>query len=200
MKNRICIIKIGSSGNLLNIERAIQNAGGNFIYFSENISLDDFDKIILPGVGNFKDAMNTIEPNRKKITEIIMQKPTLGICLGMQVLSNVGFEDGESKGLGLIEGEVVKLKVTTKIPHLGWNTLIHRKNNPLLKNIDNSEKFYFMHSYEFVNFTDFITLTDYNGHLFVSSVNKNKLFGVQFHPEKSGESGIKLLRNFIELD
>ena len=103
-------------------------------------------------------------------------------------------------GLGLIDGEVSKMNTKAKLPHLGWNTLINRKMNPLFNNIELSEKFYFMHSFEFINYTDFVSLTNYNGHIFVSSVNKNKIYGVQFHPEKSGESGIKLLRNFIGLE
>lgn len=200
MKNRVCIIKIGSSGNLLNIERAIKLAGGEFLYFDQSTKLETFDKIILPGVGNFKDAMGSISLFKDKILAFINTKPTLGICLGMQILSHFGYEDGETKGLGIIEGEVVKINTKAKIPHLGWNSLVHTKDNPLFKNFNGNEKFYFMHSYEFVNFTNFISLTNYYDHLFVSAVNKNNVFGVQFHPEKSGESGIKLLRNFIELE
>ena len=91
MKNRVCIVKIGSSGNLLNIERAIRLAGGEPLYFHNNLAINDFDKIILPGVGNYSDAMNTIEPIRLKLILLIKEKPTLGICLGMQILSNIGF-------------------------------------------------------------------------------------------------------------
>jgi imidazole glycerol phosphate synthase glutamine amidotransferase subunit len=201
MKKNILIIKIGSTGNLLNIERSLQRLDVNFVYFSSatDLNLTTIDKIILPGVGNFKDAMNTIHKDLNVIKNLILAKPTLGICLGMQILAKYGYEDGETLGLGLIDGEVVKMNVKEKVPHLGWNTLIHRKNNPLFTDINPNDNFYFMHSYEFINYTNYVSLTNYSNHNFVSAINKEHIYGVQFHPEKSGDAGLKLLSNFIHL-
>ena len=202
MKNNVCIIKIGSTGNLLSVERALALAGANVVHYTKGFDFSKIDKIVLPGVGNFKDAMSSMEKDKEIFLNAILSKPTLGICLGMQVLAQFGFEDGESKGLGLIDGEVIKMNVKGKLPHLGWNCIIQNPKNksPLFKNFELNEKFYFMHSYEFVNFTDFSTLTSYNNHKFVSSLFKGNLFGVQFHPEKSGQAGLKLFRNFLELE
>ena len=200
MKNRVVIIPIGHSGNLKSVERALLQVGAEISYYEENFNFDSIDKIVLPGVGNFKDAMDFLSKSLNKIKNAIQKKPTLGICLGMQILSMIGYENGIHEGLGLIDGEVVEMRVNAKTPHLGWNKLINIKNNPLFKGIKENESFYFMHSYELVNYTDFISLTKYNNHNFVSAIKMNNIFGVQFHPEKSGISGLTLLKNFIEME
>ncbi|MDO9207840.1 MAG: imidazole glycerol phosphate synthase subunit HisH, partial [Sulfuricurvum sp.] len=108
------------------------------------------------------------------------------------------FEYGKTKGLGLINAEVKPMLVDAKIPHMGFNTIEIIKQNPLLRGLE-KEEFYFMHSYEMVNYTNIIALTDYAGHKFISAIQKENLYGVQFHPEKSRDAGIKLFKNFIAL-
>ena len=155
---------------------------------------------MIPGVGSFKDAMSELEKDEliEPLKQAIQSKPTLGICLGMQILSTLGFEYGKTQGLDAIKAEVKPMLVDAKVPHMGFNTIDIAKSNPLLNGLE-SEDFYFMHSYEVVNYTEIASLTDYAGHKFVSSVQKDNIYGVQFHPEKSREAGIKLFKNFIEL-
>jgi glutamine amidotransferase len=129
---------------------------------------------------------------------VLLTKPTLGICLGMQILSTLGFEYGTTDGLALVNAEVKPMLVNAKVPHMGFNTVELMTANKLFEGLEN-EEFYFMHSYEVVNYTDIVTLTGYSGHKFVSSIQKENLYGVQFHPEKSREAGIKLFKNFIAL-
>jgi imidazole glycerol-phosphate synthase subunit HisH len=116
----------------------------------------------------------------------------------MQILSTLGFEYGKSYGLDAIKAEVKPMIVDAKVPHMGFNNIDVLNTNRILQGIE-KEEFYFMHSYEVVNYTNIVSLTDYAGHKFVSSIQKNNLYGVQFHPEKSREAGIKLFKNFIEL-
>ena len=126
-------------------------------------------------------------------------KPILGICLGMQILSTLGFEYGQTKGLDFIKAEVRPMLIDAKVPHVGFNTLEVVKTSDILNGLEN-EEFYFMHSFEVVNYTDIISLTQYAGHKFVSSIQKKNIYGVQFHPEKSREAGIQFLKNFINLE
>lgn len=198
MKNRIGIVNYGIVGNIHSIKKAIEQAGATAIIIDEPKQFNIVDKIILPGVGSFKDAMQELEndgflePLRKNT------KPILGICLGMQILSTVGFEYGTTKGLDFIQAEVKPMLVDAKVPHMGFNTIEVIKNNEILKGLE-KEEFYFMHSYEVVNYTNITSLTEYKNHKFVSSVQKNNIYGVQFHPEKSREAGIQLFRNFINI-
>ena len=116
----------------------------------------------------------------------------------MQILSSVGFEYGTTEGLNFIQAEVKPILVNAKVPHVGFNTILVVNNNRLLDGLEN-EEFYFMHSYEVVNYTDILSLTNYEGHQLVSAIQKDNIYGVQFHPEKSREAGIQLFKNFIEL-
>lgn len=199
MRNKVGILVVGRAGNLTNIERALVEAGAEYIYIKDIEDFEKINKILIPGVGSYKDAMNSIKDRIEIIRENIKKKPTLGICLGMQILGQIGFENGESKGIGVIEGEVRKMEVKAKTPHIGWNKLTNRKESPLFKDIPEDAAFYFMHSFELNNYIDFISLTDYENHKFVSSIQRGNIFGVQFHPEKSREYGIQLLRNFLEM-
>ena len=122
----------------------------------------------------------------------------LGICLGMQILSKIGFEPCETKGLGLLDAEVKPIECNAAIPHMGFNKIQVVASNEILKGVE-QEEFYFMHSYEVINYTNIASLTNLSGHEFVSSIKKDNIYGVQFHPEKSRKAGIKLLTNFVEL-
>jgi len=198
--NIIGLINYGISGNIHSIKKAIEKAGGTVKILNNKEELNNVDKIVIPGVGSFKDAMSELEKDEliEPLKQAIQSKPTLGICLGMQILSTLGFEYGKTQGLDAIKAEVKPMLVDAKVPHVGFNTIDIVESNPLLNGLEN-EDFYFMHSYEVVNYTEIASLTDYAGHKFVSSVQKDNIYGVQFHPEKSREAGIKLFKNFIEL-
>lgn len=200
MSNIIGLINYGIAGNIHSIKKAIEKAGGVVKIVNNENELSSVDKIVIPGVGSFRDAMAELEKDEllEPLKKAILIKPTLGICLGMQILSTLGFEYGKTQGLNAIKAEVKPMLVDAKVPHMGFNTIDVVKSNALLNGLEN-EEFYFMHSYEVVNYTEIASLSDYGGHKFVSSVQKNNIYGVQFHPEKSREAGIKLFKNFIEL-
>jgi len=198
VNNIIGIINYGIAGNIHSVKKAVEKAGGKTLTINTPTDFDLVDKLIIPGVGSFKGAMQELK-NNNFITPIQeFSKPILGICLGMQILAVLGFEFGKNSGLALIDAEVKPILCDGKIPHMGFNKISVKAPNILLEGVEDQE-FYFMHSYEFVNYTDIIALTKYNDHSFVSAVNKGNLYGVQFHPEKSREAGIKLLSNFIKL-
>ena len=198
MNNIIGIINYGIAGNIHSIKKAIEMAKGRILVINKPSDFDLVDKLVIPGVGSFKDAMQELE-NDNFIDSIQgFNKPILGICLGMQILADLGFEFGKTKGLGLIDAEVRPILCDGKIPHMGFNKISVKVPNILLKGVEN-EEFYFMHSYEMINYTDIAALTKYSDHIFVSAIHRENLYGVQFHPEKSREAGIKLLSNFIKL-
>ena len=200
MSNVIGLINYGIAGNIHSIKKAIEKAGGTVKIVNTASELESVDKIVIPGVGSFKDAMKELENDGllEPLRIAIQIKPTLGICLGMQILSTLGFEYGKTSGLGVIQAEVRPMIVDAKVPHMGFNAIEVVKPNKLLVGLEN-EEFYFMHSYEVVNFHDVMATTDYAEHLFVSAVQKGNIYGVQFHPEKSREAGIMLFKNFINL-
>ena len=200
MSSVIGLINYGIAGNIYSIKKAIEKAGGTVKVVNNQDELNSVDKIVIPGVGSFRDAINELEKSEliEPLKKITQTKPTLGICLGMQILSTLGFEYGKTKGLNLIKAEVKPMIVDAKVPHMGFNNIEVVKSNQLLKGLEN-EEFYFMHSFEVVNYTEIVSLTDYAGHKFVSSIQKDNIYGVQFHPEKSRQAGINLFKNFIEL-
>lgn len=200
MSNVIGILNYGIAGNIHSIKKAIEKAGGTTLIINSKEELSQVDKIVLPGVGSFKDAMHELNKDNliNSLKREIETKPTLGICLGMQILSTIGFEYGKTKGLNLINAEVRPMLVDAKVPHVGFNKIRVVQQNQLLEGIED-EEFYFMHSYEVANYTDIVALTTYAEHEFVSSIQKENVYGVQFHPEKSREAGIKLFKNFIDL-
>lgn len=200
MSNIIGIVNYGIAGNIHSIKKAIEKAGGKVLIIEKKEDLKKANKIVIPGVGSFNDAMKELKKDDllETLIDEIEKKPTLGICLGMQILSTLGFEYGKTKGLSKIDAEVKPILVDAKVPHMGFNKINVIKTNKLLNGLEN-EEFYFMHSYEVVNYTNIVSLTDYVGHNFVSSIQRDNIYGVQFHPEKSREAGIKLFKNFIEL-
>jgi len=163
------------------------------------------DRIILPGVGAFNEAMKNLEKLnlipliREEVIE--KRKPFLGICLGMQLMADRGTEGGETPGLGLIPGEIRRFELEDKrlpIPHVGWNDVEPAPNSKLYAGSDRKRIFYFVHSYHFIcrEEKDVAGYTDYGGR-FVSSIERGNIFGTQFHPEKSQQDGLELLRNFL---
>ncbi len=183
----------------LNIPAKVVNSSRDFL---------DLSKIVLPGVGSFDYAMHQL--NRSGLRgelELRVKKfnvPIIGICVGMQMLADSS-DEGKLPGLGWIKGKVIKfdtetIPYQTKLPHMGWNTIYPFGNNPLIQNFDIKSKFYFLHSYFFEcnNPSDILTKTNY-GQEFTSAVSNGNIYGVQFHPEKSHQNGINLLRNFALL-
>lgn len=198
MSNLIGIVNYGIAGNIHSIKKALYTAGADTVIINNSEQFHEVDKIILPGVGSFKDAMSELENDGFLEMLKNTSKPILGICLGMQILSKLGYEYGKTKGLNLIDAEVKPILVDEKVPHVGFNHIKLVNKNKVLEKLEN-EEFYFMHSYEVVNYTDISSLTEYAGHQFVSAIQKNNIYGVQFHPEKSREAGIQLFKNFIAL-
>lgn len=166
--------------------------------------LEECSKILLPGVGAFgvaRQLMYETGIDQALIQQAEQGKLILGVCLGMQLLASKSYEDGEHQGLGLIPGEVKKFKVDRlKVPHMGWNEVFHKETSPLLKDIQTGRDFYFVHSYHFIceNDSDVLATSVY-GEEFCCAVNRENVFGVQFHPEKSQRDGLLLLKNFVEM-
>lgn len=197
MSTHVGLLNYGNSGNTYNVQKALELAGARVTMVQSRADLDSVDRIVLPGVGCFKDAMSNLAGIHDELIRQIRQKPTLGICLGMQILSRVGYEFGETPGFDFVDAEVKKMEAKGKVPHLGWGTLSIVRPSPILDGITEKDNFYFMHSYEVVNYTEVVALTDYCSHKFVSVIQKGEIFGVQFHPEKSRKAGIKVLENFL---
>ena len=192
-------------GNLRSVQKAFERVGHSAVITSDPAVLADADRIVLPGVGAFCDAIAALR--ERKLAEPIrgaieQGKPFLGICLGLQMLFEKGFEDGEHEGLGILPGEVVRFDVppSFKVPHMGWNQVRIRRRPPILKGIDDGARFYFVHSYYVVprDASVIATETEYSVP-FCSSVWRDNLFATQFHPEKSQTAGLQLLKNFAEL-
>lgn len=197
-----------NAGNVESVFNALSLVAPDFeIKISNKISdLENASHIILPGVGAFGDCMENlraidglIDALKKQI--LVEKKPFFGICVGMQVLANKGFEDGEHEGLGFIEGSVKKIiEPNLKIPHMGWNEVNFAQNShPFLSDIKSGEHFYFANSYHFIckNADDELASFNY-GSKRSAIIAKDNIFATQFHPEKSGEAGLKLLKNFLK--
>lgn len=200
MSNRIGLINYGVAGNIRSIKKALDKAGAKTLIVESPEQLEQADKLVIPGVGSFPDAMKELNDDTllEPLKRGVAHKPTLGICLGMQILSRVGFEYGKTDGLGVFNAEVKPILCDGAVPHMGFNKISVQMDNPLLKGL-NGVDFYFMHSYEVVNYRNILALTSYAGHEFVSAIVKDHIYGVQFHPEKSRDAGIELFKNFINL-
>jgi len=190
-------------GNLYSLSKALERLGYAYDFVSDPGKLKDYDGCILPGVGAFGDAMRNIRNAGldKGIYEYVQSgKPILGICLGMQLLFSKSEEHGLHEGLNLLPGEVVRFQGEYKIPHMGWNQLqLKQQNHPLLSGIQNGDYVYFVHSYHVrvENESDLLATCDYHQQV-TGIVGRNNIYGMQFHPEKSGEAGMRLLQNFAK--
>lgn len=194
-------------GNTDSVLRAVEECGGHPVLTRVKKDFEEASHIILPGVGAFKKGMeqiNLLDIRPILEEQVFKQKiPFLGICLGMHLLATRGFENGETEGLGWIGGDVIKFEKTRnneRIPHIGWNEINIIAKTPLFSGIDSGSDFYFVHSYHLAckDPSNVIAVTPYCGE-FASAVNKDNIYGVQFHPEKSQATGFSVLRNFLSL-
>jgi len=200
-----------NSGNISSVINSFKEVAKEKIKIEVSSDLDKIkssDKIVLPGQGSFKscvDSLNGIDGLVDTLNEItiINKKPLLGICVGFQMFADVGFEESETQGLGWISGKVSKIDNQNgkfKLPHIGWNELNIVKASQIFKDIKNKSHMYFVHSYEFIPKDKNVisATTDYSSSI-VCSVEKENIFGTQFHPEKSDKEGLKIIDNFLNL-
>ena len=201
----IAIIDYGM-GNLRSVQKALEKVGARTVVTSDKSQVHRAGKVVLPGVGAMRPAMERLQELglADTIAEVIAdKKPFLGICLGLQLLFEKGFEGGDVKGLGILKGSVRPFQGDIKVPHMGWNQIqIQPMGRQMYSGIADNSNVYFCHSY-CVNPKNedaqvLATLTDYDGP-FVSSICKDNIWAVQFHPEKSQKTGLKLLENFVRL-
>ncbi len=194
-------------GNLASVINAFTKMGVDATLESDPSKLPQYDKLILPGVGAFGDAMEHLQSNGMDLAVkafVASGKPLLGICLGMQLLFESSEEFGSSQGLGLIEGKVVafdesKFDHSLKVPHMGWNEMFKQTNTPLFDGLDDDFYLYFVHSYHAICEDKYAIGKTHYGYEFVSAVQKENIYGIQPHPEKSHENGLKIIENFVKL-
>ena len=193
-------------GNLFSLQCSLKKIGIEAIVTKNPDEIKSADRIILPGVGAFGDASRKLRESG--LVELITEeaksgKPFLGICLGMQLLFEKGYEYGEHEGLGFLKGNVValdgKIDPSLQIPHMGWNALDFKQDSPLFKYINNGDFVYFVHSYYATDCEDSVIATSEYGIPVTAAVGKGNIFGCQFHPEKSGEVGLNILKAFSEI-
>ena len=200
-----------SSGNISSVINSFKEVAQNKATIEVTSDLNKIkssDKIVLPGQGSFKscvDALNKISGLNDTLNEFVIanKKPLLGICVGLQMFADVGYEETETKGLGWISGKVSKIDNQNgkfKLPHIGWNQINILKDSKIFKQVENNSHMYFVHSYEFMPTDNNVisATTDYSTKV-VCSVEKENIFGTQFHPEKSDKTGLKIINNFINL-
>jgi len=200
-----------NSGNISSVINSFQEVAKDKVNIevTSNLSkIKSSDKVVLPGQGSFKscvDALNNINGLVYTLNEFAIsnKKPLLGICVGLQMFADIGYEETETRGLGWISGKVLKIDNQNgkyKLPHIGWNQINIVKDSKIFKDIENNSHMYFVHSYEFVPDDKNVVsaTTDYSSNI-VCSVEKENIFGTQFHPEKSDKAGLQIISNFINL-
>jgi len=200
-----------NSGNISSVINSFEEVAKDKVNIEVTSNLEKIktsDKLVLPGQGSFKsclDALNKIDGLTETLNEFAInnKKPLLGICVGLQMFADVGYEETETKGLGWISGKVSKINNQNgkyKLPHIGWNQINIVKDSKIFKNIENNSHMYFVHSYEFIPNDQSViaATTDYCSNI-VCSIEKENIFGTQFHPEKSDKGGLQLIKNFIKL-
>jgi imidazole glycerol-phosphate synthase subunit HisH len=200
-----------NSGNISSVINSFKEVAKNKVNIEVTSNLDKIklsDKLVLPGQGSFKsciDALKTINGLVDTLNEFAInnKKPLLGICVGLQMFADIGYEESETNGLGWISGKVSKINNQEgkyKLPHIGWNEISVVKKSKIFKGIKNNSHMYFLHSYEFIPQDKNVisATTDYSSNI-VCSVEKENIFGTQFHPEKSDKLGLQIINNFINL-
>ena len=198
----------GNISSVINSFTEVAKGKVNLEVTSDLNKIKSSDKVVLPGQGSFKsciDALNSINGLTDTLSEFVMidKKPLFGICVGLQMFASVGYEETETKGLGWIPGKVSKIDNKNgkyKLPHIGWNQINIVKDSKIFNDVENNSHMYFVHSYEFIpEDKNIITATtDYSTNV-VCSVEKENIFGTQFHPEKSDKLGLKIIKNFISI-
>ena len=199
------------SGNISSVINSFKEVAQNKVKIGVTSDLNKIkssDKVVLPGQGSFKsciDALNKINGLIETLNDFAInnKKPLLGICVGLQMFADVGYEETETKGLGWIPGKVIKIDNQNgkyKLPHIGWNEINIMKDSKIFKDVKDKSHMYFVHSYEFIPEDKAVisATTDYSSNI-VCSVEKENIFGTQFHPEKSDKTGLKIIDNFISL-
>ena len=200
-----------NSGNISSVINSFQEVAKDKVNIEVTSDLNKIkssDKIVLPGQGSFKscvDALNSIDGLVDTLNDFVndKKKPLFGICVGLQMFADIGYEEKETRGLGWISGKVLKIDNQNgkyKLPHIGWNEINIVKESKIFKDIENNSHMYFVHSYEFIPEDKSVisATTDYSSNI-VCSVEKENIFGTQFHPEKSDKIGLKIINNFINL-
>ena len=208
MKLTIVDYNSGNISSVINSFKEVAQNKVNIEVTSDLKKIKSSDKVVLPGQGSFKscvDALKSINGLVDSLNDFVLinKKPLLGICVGLQMFADVGYEETETKGLGWISGKVSKIDNQDgkyKLPHIGWNQIDIIKESKIFRNIENNSHMYFVHSYEFIpeDRNVISSTTDYSTKV-VCSVEKENLFGTQFHPEKSDRIGLKIIDNFINL-
>ena len=208
MRVTIVDYKSGNISSVINSFNEVARDKVNIDVTSDLNKIKSSDKVVLPGQGSFKsciDSLNSINGLIDTLNEFVLnnKKPLLGICVGLQMFADVGYEEVETKGLGWISGKVSKIDNQNgkyKLPHIGWNQINIVKESKIFKNIENNAHMYFVQSYEFVPNDKTVTAatTDYSSNI-VCAVEKENIFGCQFHPEKSDKTGLKIISNFISI-
>jgi len=208
LSDKIVIIDY-KMGNLRSVQKAFKKVGVNAIISNKHQDIIEANKIVLPGVGAFKDAMSNLEELNLiplLYDEVIKKKKKfLGICLGMQLLATKSYEFCETKGLGWLEAEIIKFDSShqnkqLKVPHVGWNNISYKKSSKIFNDIPNNSDFYFVHSYHFTTDKDYATSVCHYGNDFIASIQKDNIYATQFHPEKSQIHGLSIIKNFVDLE
>ena len=209
MKVTIVDYNSGNINSVINSFKQVAKDKINIEVTSDLNKLKSSDKVVLPGQGSFKscvEALDKIRGLKDTLNEFAIsnKKPLLGICVGLQMFADIGYEETETKGLGWISGKVSKIDNRNgkfKLPHIGWNQINIVKDSKIFKDIENNSHMYFVHSYEFIPKDKNVisTTTDYSSNI-VCSVEKENIFGTQFHPEKSDKLGLKIIENFININ
>ena len=200
-----------NSGNISSVINSFKEVAKDKVNIKVTADLNQInssDKVVLPGQGSFKsciDSLNKIDGLSSTLNEfaILLKKPLLGICVGLQMFADIGYEETETKGLGWISGKVSKIDNQNgkyKLPHIGWNQIKIIKDSKIFKDIENNSHMYFVHSYEFVPEDKNVisAITNYSSNI-VCSIEKDNIYGTQFHPEKSDKTGLKIIDNFLIL-
>jgi len=199
-----------SSGNISSVINSFKEVAKDKVNISVTSDINKIkssDKVVLPGQGSFKncvEALNNVSGLVDTLSEFTLnsKKPILGICVGLQMFAEIGYEESETKGLGWLKGKVSKINNQNgayKLPHIGWNQINIVKNSKIFQDIENNSHMYFVHSYEFIpEDKSIISSTTNYSSIIVCSIEKENIFGTQFHPEKSSNTGLKLLGNFID--
>jgi len=197
---KVTLVDYGA-GNLPSVERALQRLGADTVRATVASDLNGCQAIILPGVGHFGALMHTLEERQllqPLRATLVRGVPFLGICLGLQALYESSEEAPDRRGLGLLAGRVRPLPVSVKLPHMGWNQLRHKRPSRLLQAVPEDAYFYFAHSYAILEPDEATVAVCSHGACFVAALERDNLYAVQFHPEKSGQAGALVLRNFLE--